>query len=113
MITGYYYLHENGSLIYKVGTDCVADFRESDFVKAFWPFDPEDRETAWNLLVESLAAGANKDRVISLQKNGGARTRMPRITPIALSAVLAAWMIEVSWQSHPTPRGIMERGRPR
>jgi len=71
MITGYYYLHENGSLIYKVGTDCVADFRESDFVKAFWPFDPEDRETAWNLLVESLAAGANKDRVMELAEKWG------------------------------------------
>ena len=52
-----YYLHTNGELIHKNYTEGIeADFRESDFVKAFWVLDPEDRETAWTLLVEALAA---------------------------------------------------------
>lgn len=67
MITGYYYLHTNGDLIYKVDHDyLVADFRESDFVQTFWEIDPEDRETAWTVLVESLALGANKSKVLEL-----------------------------------------------
>jgi hypothetical protein len=42
-----YYLHTNGELIHKNYTEGIeADFRESDFVKAFWVLDPEDRETA-------------------------------------------------------------------
>lgn len=33
---GYYYLHTNGSLIYKPRGQ-VADFVDSDFVKKWWP----------------------------------------------------------------------------
>jgi hypothetical protein len=47
-IQGWYYLHTNGSLIYKRDFDgTVADFRDSDFVRAFWPLDPSDREGPW------------------------------------------------------------------
>lgn len=66
-ITGYYYLHANGDLIYKRdlgGTH--ADLMESPFVKCFWPFDAEDRASAWRILVESLSLGANKNRVDEL-----------------------------------------------
>lgn len=66
MIQGYYYLHKNGELIYKVGTDCVADIRESDLARGLWPVDPTNREDAWSVLVEGLASGANKDRVKEL-----------------------------------------------
>jgi len=66
-VQGYYYLHENGDLIYKPYDEGrVADFRESPFVKAFWPLDTSDRETAWTTLVEALAAGANAGRVKEL-----------------------------------------------
>lgn len=68
-IIGWYYLHENGSLIYKRelgGT--AADIRESDLAKALWPMDPEDRAGAWRIVVEGLAAGANKERVEELAK---------------------------------------------
>jgi len=66
-IDGYYYLHENGELIYRRALPGIeADFRESSLVRAFWPCDPEDRETAWTTLVEALAAGANKSRVAEL-----------------------------------------------
>ncbi len=64
---GWYYLHTNGSLIYKRelgGT--AADIRESNFAKAMWPFDPGDREGAWRIVVEALAAGADRERVFEL-----------------------------------------------
>ena len=67
MIEGYYYLHTNGDLIYKRETGgTAADIRESDFAVAMWPFDPKDREMAWNIVVEGLAAGASKERVKEL-----------------------------------------------
>jgi len=64
---GWYYLHTNGELIYKreLG-DTAADIRDSDFARGLWPCDPSDRETAWRTLVEALAAGANKTRVLEL-----------------------------------------------
>lgn len=66
-IVGYYYLHVNRSLIYKRDLgDTIADLRESDFVKMFWPFDPEDRESAWTVLVGALALGADKSRILEL-----------------------------------------------
>lgn len=65
-VFGYYYLHENGDLIYKPYDDGrVADFRESPFVKAFWAFDRE-RETAWTMLIEAQAAGARINRIKEL-----------------------------------------------
>jgi hypothetical protein len=66
-LEGWYYLHTNGSLIYKRelgGT--AADIRESDFACAMWPMDPANRAGAWNILVESLALGADASRVKEL-----------------------------------------------
>lgn len=66
-IEGWYYLHTNGSLIYKPelgGT--AADIRESDFARCMWPMDRADRMGAWNILVEGLALGADKERVAEL-----------------------------------------------
>jgi len=68
MITGYYYLHDNGELIYKPGTDCVADIRESDLARALWPLDPDDRAGAWAILIEGLSLGAKKDRIEELSQ---------------------------------------------
>lgn len=65
-ILGIYYLHENGDLIYKCGTDAIAYIRDSPFAKALWVVYPSDRMGAWNLLVESYAAGARKERVQEL-----------------------------------------------
>ena len=66
MITGYYYLHQNRDLIYKPGSKSAIDIRDSDFAIGMWPMDPADRMTAWDLLVEALAAGANPGRVSTL-----------------------------------------------
>ena len=63
---GVYYLHQNGSLIYKSGTDCVADIRDSDFAVGLWFIDTQQRSSMWQLLVEALSAGANKERVFEL-----------------------------------------------
>jgi hypothetical protein len=66
-IIGWYYLHENGALIYKreLG-ETAADIRESPFAKGLWAFDSDDRQCAWSLLVEALAAGVRKERIQEL-----------------------------------------------
>lgn len=68
MQDGWYYLHQNGSLIYKRYLDSgqAADFRESSFVQQFWPLDTQDRESAWRIVVEATALGADKKRVAEL-----------------------------------------------
>lgn len=66
-IIGWYYLHTNGDLIYKRelgGT--AADIRESDFARAMWPLDPQDRETAWDIVIEASALGALPERIAKL-----------------------------------------------
>lgn len=72
-VTGYYYLHENGTLIHKVYLDDgqVADFRESNLVRMYWVIDPNDRMTAWNLLVEATALGAEPEGVDRLARKWG------------------------------------------
>lgn len=68
MIEGFYYLHENGSLIYKPRADAATlqDARESDLVRGTWLVRKHNRMNAWSLLVEALAAGADKGRVTTL-----------------------------------------------
>lgn len=64
---GWYYLHNNGSLIYKreLG-DTHADLRESDLVRGMWPFTAADRASAWRICVEAGASGAAEDRIKQL-----------------------------------------------
>ena len=68
MTTGYYYLHTNRNLLYKRALDDAqtADFRESDLVRMFWAFDIEDRESAWQVLIEAAALGAKPERIQEL-----------------------------------------------
>ena len=66
-IVGWYYLHQNGDLIYKPDHDgVVADIRDSDFARGLWPIAPADRLGAWTIVVEGLAAGALPARVREL-----------------------------------------------
>lgn len=67
-IQGWYYLHTNGELIYKKNIDngVAADIRESDFALGMWPVDPTNRLNAWTIVVEGLAAGATRSRVMEL-----------------------------------------------
>jgi hypothetical protein len=66
-IDGFYYLNVNDKLIYKRDfPGMAADIRESDLAIMLWPIDLEDRENAWQILVEALACGANLERVMEL-----------------------------------------------
>lgn len=63
---GWYYLHQNNDLIYKPSPDAIVDIRDSDFAVCSWPLDTTDRKSAWELLVEAQALGANKNRIKEL-----------------------------------------------
>lgn len=68
--TGYYYLHtETKDLIYK-----RADFppdESSPFVEKVWPIYPSDRGSAWVIVTEALALGADKSRINELAEKWG------------------------------------------
>lgn len=68
---GVYYLHENGELIYKPSDDSWWDIKDSDFSIMLWLVDSEDRESAWKILVESSALGANETRINQLAQRWG------------------------------------------
>lgn len=71
-ILGWYYLHTSGDLIYKHNLgETVADIRESNFAKAMWPFDPQDRSGAWRILVEAKSIGASESRIKALAEQWG------------------------------------------
>lgn len=74
-LIGWYYLHENGSLIYKPGEDACADIRDSDFARAIWPMDPTDRAGAWRIVIEAGASGAKPERVAELAAQWGCTDR--------------------------------------
>jgi len=59
----WYYLHENGSLIHK---NYMPEEEPGGLVKKVWRCNLEDRQSAWNILIEGLALGANIDRVKEL-----------------------------------------------
>lgn len=67
MFDGYYYLHTNGELIYKK----FEPESDSPFVKKIWAIDTTDRKNAWDIIVESLSMGANKEQVLGLIKKWG------------------------------------------
>jgi hypothetical protein len=71
-IQGWYYLHQNGDLIYKreLG-ETAADIRESPFAIGLWPIDRTNRMDAWSLLIEAFAVGAKKERIFELAEKWG------------------------------------------
>jgi hypothetical protein len=66
IMIGWYYLTDENDLRYSSGSDTVADLREDGDVRGVWPLDPQNREDAWRICVEGLAAGANLERVKEL-----------------------------------------------
>ena len=103
-VQGWYYLHTNGSLIYKRelgGT--AADIRESPFARALWACDPDpiDRESAWAILVEALSLGADKDRIADLAGRWGCNDSDADTYAERVGAVLqrdgSAWMAVPTW----------------
>ncbi|EJC5001888.1 hypothetical protein [Escherichia coli] len=67
-INGWYYLHQNGELIYKPSPDAIVDIRDSDFAVCSWPVDVSSRKLVWEMLVEAVALGANESRISELAK---------------------------------------------
>lgn len=67
-INGWYYLHQNGDLIYKPSPDAIVDIRDSDFAVCSWPVDVSSRKLAWEMLVEAVALGAHESRISELAK---------------------------------------------
>ena len=67
-INGWYYLHQNGDLIYKPSPDAIVDIRDSDLAVCSWPVDVRSRKLAWEMLVEAVALGANESRISELAK---------------------------------------------
>jgi len=66
-IQGWYYLHDNGDLIYRLEMGATEqEIRKADFACAMWPYDPGNREGIWSMLVEALSLGANAGRIRDL-----------------------------------------------
>ena len=64
---GFYYLHENGNLIFKpaiVAND--PSYFDSPFVKKVWHVDSTNRLNAWKIVLEGFFYGANVDRLKEL-----------------------------------------------
>jgi len=60
-MTGYYYLHTDGNLIFK--RFCPDP---SDFVRKIWPVDISNRANAWRIILEALALKGNINRIKEL-----------------------------------------------
>lgn len=70
----YYYLHsETKNLIHKpkACVDTDPEYFNSPFVQKVWKIDTENRFDAWQLCVEALVLGANKERVFELKEKWG------------------------------------------
>ena len=86
---GWMYQHTNGDLIYKRDLVAqVADIRESPFAVGLWRIDPENRETAWNCVVEALAGGARAKRVAELAEKWSCTDEDAQVYANRVSCVL-------------------------
>jgi len=62
-MTGYYYLHTDGNLIFK--RFCPDP---SDFVRKIWPVDISNRASAWKIILEALALKGNVNKIKELSE---------------------------------------------
>lgn len=62
-MVGWYYLHENGDLIYK---RFEPEVEPGGFVRKVWKFDSTNRFDAWRICIEALVLGARQDRIDEL-----------------------------------------------
>lgn len=88
---GYYYLHTNGSMIYKNAFAVESDpnYFDSDFVKKYWRFNSESRRDAWTMVLEGLALGMDRTRARELVDKWGltfddCMEMLSRVQPTAL-----------------------------
>lgn len=70
IVEGWYYLHTNGSLVYKPALDpkVESDIVNSDFALAMWRLDSRDRRNAWRILIEAAALGLAADRLEAMSE---------------------------------------------
>ena len=64
-VTGYYYLHTNGDLVFK---KVYPDVFDSNVVLRVWPFIADNRTCAWAICIEALALGVQESRIKELQE---------------------------------------------
>lgn len=71
-IDGWYYLHQNGCLIYKrnLGEGSMPE-PSSPFVRRIWPIDISERALAWFIAIEAGALGVKKERIQELAQKWG------------------------------------------
>lgn len=133
MSDGYYYLHTNKCLIYKKN-HVESDFLDSDFVVKHWKIDITSRLSAWTIIIESLALGADLDCVKSLcdkwkcdiedlhnylrqdrannsdLKKGGVEKYLTQIAGYENSIIYWNWLASTPFDSNPDltilPKGI-------
>lgn len=67
-MTGWYYLHTNGDLIFK---RWEPEVEPGGFVRKVWPVNTGYRADAWTVAIEALALGARRDRIDGLVKAWG------------------------------------------
>jgi hypothetical protein len=72
-IEGWYYLHENGDLIYKrdLGPGSKPEVEPGGFVRKVWKVDPSNRVHAWLVVVEATALGGRAERIAELREKWG------------------------------------------
>ena len=99
--TGYYYLHQNGDMIWKPDMPGLrADLEESDLVKKFWHLDSSKRGDAWIVCIEALALGARRERVMELAAKWGLTDDDAENFFTAMSGKVGAFRDGGSWCAH-------------
>lgn len=73
MLTGHFFLNTDGDVFYKsiISSEALKPYYDNPYIRAIWAFDPADPRKSANILVEALAAGADRNRVFELAKRWG------------------------------------------
>lgn len=109
-ISGYYYLHVNGDLIYKQNLPgTYEDLIKSVFVRRIWLADTSNRERAWDILVEASALGANMKKIEELKEKWGCDNDDALIYADRKGIVLKC--VEETWCAAKEEDGITQTGR--
>jgi hypothetical protein len=74
-ITGWFYLRKDGTLVHTPDTKglkgAILSMLVMPEIVTFWPHDLRDRGTAWRILVEATAGGADRDQIQTLATRAG------------------------------------------
>jgi hypothetical protein len=74
-ISGWFYLRKDGTLVHTPDVQGIRGAILSMLVMpeilTFWPHDKRDRGTAWRILVEATAGGADRDQIQAMATRAG------------------------------------------